>query len=64
GDDIREGKPTLLVALAHARATARGRLADVAVLEAALGDPALTPAGLAEQYQLLLGFARRLGAAA
>ncbi|PAX92528.1 hypothetical protein CLM82_02850 [Streptomyces albidoflavus] len=46
GDDIREGKPTLLVALAHARATARGRLADVAVLEAALGDPALTPAGL------------------
>ncbi|MFD4985298.1 polyprenyl synthetase family protein [Streptomyces sp. NPDC058374] len=46
GDDIREGKPTLLVALAHARATARGRLADVAVLESALGDPRLTPAGL------------------
>ncbi|MFB6595924.1 polyprenyl synthetase family protein [Streptomyces diastaticus] len=53
GDDIREGKPTLLVALAHARAGARGRLADVAVLDAALGDPALSAEGLDAVREIL-----------
>ncbi|WP_436735750.1 polyprenyl synthetase family protein [Streptomyces sp. BBFR102] len=59
GDDIREGKPTLLVALAHARATARGRLAEVAVLESALGDPGLTPARLDAVREVLVSTGAR-----
>ncbi|MFI9150395.1 polyprenyl synthetase family protein [Streptomyces sp. NPDC053367] len=45
-EDIREGKPTYLVALAVARARAAGDRHALAVLERALGDDGLTPAGL------------------
>ncbi|MGX2998357.1 polyprenyl synthetase family protein [Streptomyces sp. JNUCC 64] len=42
GEDIREGKPTYLIAVGRARAAARGDRGAVAVLDAALGDPDLT----------------------
>jgi geranylgeranyl diphosphate synthase type I len=44
GDDLREGKRTVLVAHAYAGATPAGR----ALLEQRLGDPDLDPAGVAE----------------
>lgn len=46
GGDVREGKPTYLAALAVARAEASGDRPALAVLERALGDADLTPAGL------------------
>ncbi|WP_394297312.1 polyprenyl synthetase family protein [Streptomyces albus] len=42
GHDIREGKPTYLVAVARARAEADGDGAALAVLDGALGDPGLS----------------------
>jgi geranylgeranyl diphosphate synthase type I len=49
GDDLREGKPTTLLAVATARATAeqRERLASV-------GDPDLSPADVAAIQQVLV----------
>ncbi|MFI9244844.1 polyprenyl synthetase family protein [Streptomyces sp. NPDC053086] len=46
GGDIREGKPTCLVALAHVRAEAKGDRLALAVLRRSLGDARLTEAGL------------------
>jgi len=49
GDDLREGKRTVLVALAAERAGARQR----AVLDRLLGDPELSPEGVATLRQLI-----------
>ncbi|MFJ9596945.1 polyprenyl synthetase family protein [Streptomyces virginiae] len=46
GDDIRNGKPTYLAALALARAEAAADRPAMTVLEQARGDEDLTPAGL------------------
>lgn len=46
GDDLREGKRTLLLALAGERAAAQGRTAAAAAIEAALGDPDLDADGV------------------
>ncbi|GAA4872144.1 polyprenyl synthetase family protein [Pseudonocardia benzenivorans] len=46
GDDLREGKRTLLVALALERAAERGDTASAQVVTGALGDPALDAAGV------------------
>jgi geranylgeranyl diphosphate synthase, type I len=48
-DDLREGKRTLLVALAYQAANPAQR----ALLEAAVGDPALTPDGVARLREVL-----------
>ncbi|RLV71634.1 polyprenyl synthetase family protein [Streptomyces rapamycinicus] len=53
GGDIREGKPTYLVAVARARAEAAGNGAALAVLDRWLGDAALTERGL-EQVRAVL----------
>jgi geranylgeranyl diphosphate synthase type I len=58
GDDLREGKRTLLMALATAAARDRGRAEAAAVLTAALGDPDLDLAGVDRVRQVL----RELGA--
>ncbi|HEX5811900.1 MAG TPA: polyprenyl synthetase family protein, partial [Pseudonocardia sp.] len=42
GDDLREGKRTLLLAIALERADRRGDGAARAAVEAAIGDPRLT----------------------
>ncbi|MFD6422290.1 polyprenyl synthetase family protein [Streptomyces sp. NPDC060198] len=47
GGDLRDGKPTYLVAVARERAEAAGDTALLAVLDAGVGDPALTDEGLA-----------------
>jgi geranylgeranyl diphosphate synthase type I len=57
GDDLREGKRTLLMALGLDYAT-RSRDTDPAILRDALGDPDLTPATLARVREQLT----RLGA--
>jgi geranylgeranyl diphosphate synthase type I len=44
GDDVREGKRTVLLAIARARASA----AQAAAIDAHLGDPCLDDAGMAE----------------
>ena len=49
GDDLREGKQTLLVALAAARADG----ADAKVLRTQLGNPDLDAAGVAELQQII-----------
>ncbi len=49
GDDLREGKRTVLVATAFARATA----AQAASLARRLGDPGLDQAGLAEAREII-----------
>ncbi len=49
GDDLREGKPTLLLAVAHERAGAAER-----DLLARVGDPDLSPGSVADLQQLLL----------
>ncbi|GGR37032.1 geranylgeranyl pyrophosphate synthase [Streptomyces aurantiogriseus] len=54
GGDIREGKPTYLVALALARAEATGDRPAQQVLDQALGDEGLTPAGLDEVRDVLV----------
>jgi geranylgeranyl diphosphate synthase type I len=50
GDDLREGKRTVLVALA----TQHGSPAQVAVVDQYLGDPALDPAGVAALREVLV----------
>ncbi|GHE73438.1 hypothetical protein GCM10018785_47000 [Streptomyces longispororuber] len=54
GGDIREGKPTYLVAVARARAEAAGDLEALAVLERRLGDASLTASGLAQVREVLV----------
>ncbi|MGV9993622.1 polyprenyl synthetase family protein [Streptomyces sp. NPDC003374] len=54
GGDIREGKPTYLVAVARERAEATGNGAALAVLDRWLGDPALTRHGLDEVRDVLV----------
>ncbi|MER5308413.1 polyprenyl synthetase family protein [Streptomyces sp. NPDC002773] len=54
GGDIREGKPTFLVAVAVERAEATGDRAALKVLEQALGDEGLTPDGLDEVRDVLV----------
>ena len=49
GDDLREGKQTVLIALAAARA---GR-AQLDALRAGVGDPGLDPAGVARLRQII-----------
>ncbi|RPK54249.1 Farnesyl diphosphate synthase [Streptomyces sp. ADI96-02] len=46
GDDIREGKPTYLLAVARARSAATGDGAALALLDRAVGDRELTEDGL------------------
>jgi geranylgeranyl diphosphate synthase type I len=50
GDDIREGKRTVLAAIARQRATA----AQADAISALLGNPAIDPAGVAEFRDLLI----------
>ncbi|GAA3142312.1 hypothetical protein GCM10010521_31220 [Streptomyces rameus] len=54
GGDIREGKPTCLVAVAHVRAEARGDRLALAVLRRSLGDARLTEAGLDRVRDVLI----------
>ncbi len=53
GDDLREGKRTLLIALATRAAGERDRPAEAAVLHAALGDPDLDADGVARVRAVL-----------
>jgi geranylgeranyl diphosphate synthase, type I len=53
GDDLREGKRTLLLALAVERAAARGTQGAAAVIEQAVGDPELTDETLNRVRDLL-----------
>jgi geranylgeranyl diphosphate synthase, type I len=53
GDDLREGKRTLLLAVAVERAGQRGSPAAVAAIEDAVGDPGLTDATLDRVRNLL-----------
>jgi geranylgeranyl diphosphate synthase, type I len=53
GDDLREGKRTLLLALAVERAAERGTHAAAAVIERAVGDPELTDESLNRVRDLL-----------
>ncbi|GIG39543.1 polyprenyl synthetase family protein [Cellulomonas phragmiteti] len=54
GDDLREGKRTVLVARALARATATGDQATVDALTRGVGDPHLGPEGVATLTGLLV----------
>ncbi len=54
GDDLREGKRTLLMALGLGYAGRAGRRADAEVMRGALGDPGLTPRTLARVRELLV----------
>lgn len=49
GDDIREGKRTVLIAMTSERTSAEGR----AKIESALGDPTLNPSQVAEIQRLI-----------
>ncbi|MFD7749809.1 polyprenyl synthetase family protein [Streptomyces sp. NPDC059698] len=53
GDDIREGKPTYLLAVARACAAASDDRRALAVLDRAVGDPDLGDEGLAEVRAVL-----------
>ena len=53
GDDLREGKRTLLMAIGLDNAARAGRPADADVLRRALGDPDLTPRTLTRVRELL-----------
>ncbi|WP_377267867.1 polyprenyl synthetase family protein [Peterkaempfera sp. SMS 1(5)a] len=59
GDDVREGKPTYLTAVARANAAARGDRSSLAVLDRALGVRDLSPADLAEVRQVLVSTGAR-----
>ncbi|MER6089036.1 polyprenyl synthetase family protein [Streptomyces bluensis] len=59
GGDIREGKPTYLVAVARARAEAAGDGAALAVLDRWLGDAALTERDLEEVRDVLIATGAR-----
>ncbi|GGM61628.1 geranylgeranyl pyrophosphate synthase [Longimycelium tulufanense] len=54
GDDLREGKRTLLVALGLERAEAAGRAAAATLLRESVGDPELTGERVAEVRELLV----------
>ncbi|MFC8721493.1 polyprenyl synthetase family protein [Kitasatospora sp. NPDC057198] len=54
GEDVRAGKPTYLVAVAHARAAGRGDRVSSDVLERCLGDPDLDDGALAEVREVLV----------
>ena len=54
GDDLREGKRTLLVALGLRYAERAGRHTDADLLRAALGDPDLTQATIERVRELLV----------
>ncbi|MFD7687078.1 polyprenyl synthetase family protein [Streptomyces sp. NPDC059781] len=59
GGDIGEGKPTCLVAVAHARAEAAGDRRTLDVLDRSLGHGALTEEGLEEVREVLTGTGAR-----
>ncbi|MER6226657.1 polyprenyl synthetase family protein [Streptomyces sp900105755] len=59
GGDIREGKPTYLVAVARARAEAAGNVAALHVLDRWLGDVGLTGRGLDEVRDVLVSTGAR-----
>ncbi|MFD5030996.1 polyprenyl synthetase family protein [Streptomyces sp. NPDC058405] len=59
GEDIRQGKPTYLVAVARARAEANGDRASATVLESAFGDARLSEDGLARVRSVLLATGAR-----
>ncbi|MGV9275466.1 polyprenyl synthetase family protein [Streptomyces griseosporeus] len=59
GGDIREGKPTYLVALARARAEAGDDDAALAVLDRCVGDAGLTSRDLAEVRRVLVATGAR-----
>ncbi|HEY7595994.1 MAG TPA: polyprenyl synthetase family protein [Actinophytocola sp.] len=54
GDDLREGKRTLLMALGLDYATRAGRHADADLMRRALGDPDLRPRTLVRVRELLI----------
>jgi len=54
GDDLREGKRTLLMAHGLDYATRAGRAADADLMRDALGDPALTPDTVARVREILV----------
>ncbi|OLF08654.1 geranylgeranyl pyrophosphate synthase [Actinophytocola xinjiangensis] len=54
GDDLREGKRTLLVAIGLAYAERDGRHADAQLLRGALGDPDLTPRTIEQVRELMV----------
>lgn len=54
GDDLREGKRTLLMALGLAYAAEAGRDADADLMRGALGDPELRPETLTRVRELLV----------
>jgi geranylgeranyl diphosphate synthase type I len=54
GDDLREGKRTLLLAVAVERAEEQGRTATREAITAAVGDPDLDAAGVARIRDLLI----------
>jgi geranylgeranyl diphosphate synthase type I len=60
GDDIREGKRTVLMALASAAAERRGDTASASALDSSLGDPALDADGV----DRVRGLLTELGASA
>ncbi|MFD5112066.1 polyprenyl synthetase family protein [Streptomyces sp. NPDC058391] len=59
GEDIRQGKPTYLVAVARARAEANGDRASATVLESAFGDARLSEDGLARVRSVLVATGAR-----
>ncbi|MGX1548251.1 polyprenyl synthetase family protein [Streptomyces adustus] len=59
GGDIREGKPTYLVALALTRARADCNRRALAVLERALGNESLTSSGLDDVREILVATGAR-----
>ncbi|MEU8893946.1 polyprenyl synthetase family protein [Streptomyces sp. NPDC048442] len=54
GEDIRDGKPTYLTAIARARAEASGNRAATALLDASLGDGSLSDDGLERVREVLV----------
>jgi geranylgeranyl diphosphate synthase, type I len=59
GGDVREGKPTFLLAVARALATAAGERAALGVLEHAMGHADLTDGELAEVRDVLVATGAR-----
>ncbi|MFD5818757.1 polyprenyl synthetase family protein [Streptomyces sp. NPDC127038] len=54
GSDIRSGKPTYLIAVAQARATARNDRSSLDVLRNSVGRPGLSQEGLARVREVLI----------
>ncbi|MCX5205613.1 polyprenyl synthetase family protein [Streptomyces sp. NBC_00237] len=54
GEDVRDGKPTYLTALARARAEVSGDRAAAALLDSSLGNPALSEEGLERVREVLV----------